>query len=81
MYQLGILYIHSYRLVPASLNFSNYITQANVFFVSEPFILQFNSQVKKKKGDKFQQCVREYPKGPINSKKIIQILNVLIKSC
>lgn len=81
VYQLGILYIHLYRLVPASLNFSNYITQANNFLVSEPFILRFNSQVKKKKGDKFQQCERDYPKGLINSKKIIQILNVLIKSC
>lgn len=48
MYQLGTLYIHSYRLVPASLNFSNCITQANHFLVSQPFILQFNSQVKKK---------------------------------
>lgn len=53
MYQLGILYMHSYGLVPASLNFSYYIKQANNFLVSEPFILQFNSQVKKKKGDKF----------------------------
>lgn len=78
--QLGIFHMHSYRLVPASLNFSNYITQANDFIVSEPFTLQSNSQVKKK-GDKFQQCEREYPKGLINSKKIIQILNVLIKSC
>lgn len=58
MYQLGILYIHLYRLVPASLNFSNYITQANNFLVSEPFILRFNSQVKKKKVINFNS-VRE----------------------
>lgn len=44
----------------------------------------YNSTVrlkKKKKSDRFQQCEREYPKGLINNKKIIQILNVLIKSC
>lgn len=80
MYQLGILCIHSYRLVPVSQNFSNDIAQANDFTVSGPFILQFYSQVKKK-ADKFEQCEREYPKGLINSKKIIPILNVLIKSC
>lgn len=50
----------------------------NYFIVSEPFLLQFKMQVKKKGAELCRQrenldSVREYSKGLINSEQIIQI--------
>lgn len=43
-----ILYIHLGRLFPASVMFSNYVMLVNDFTISEPFLLLFKIQIKKK---------------------------------